>query len=75
MSPIPNPTSFINIGFSNKKLCQIIHDDLIIDRFRRANLYKVTHVTCSTLGPETKMCNLYEVMLVIKFDCKQIIVP
>lgn len=37
MSPLYNPTSLIKIGFSNKELCPISHDDLIVDSFSREN--------------------------------------
>ena len=53
LSPISNPASLIKIGFCKEELCQISHDNLIIDWFTRENLYEVSHVTVSILGPET----------------------
>jgi len=53
LSPLSNPRSLIKIGFSKEDLCQISHDDLIIEWFSRANLYEVPRVTISTWGPKT----------------------
>jgi len=55
LSPLSNPEILIKIGFYKEALCQISHDDLIIDWFSRANLYEVSRVTVSTLGPETNI--------------------
>ena len=52
LSPLSNPASLINIGFSKEDLCQISHSDLIIDKFSKANLYDVPQVTVSTFGSE-----------------------
>src|SRR3984885_4606408 len=52
LCPLSNATSMTPIGFSNEELCQIFHSDLIIDLFRRANLYEVPRVTIWTSGSE-----------------------
>ena len=52
MSPLSNIARLIKIGFSKEELCPISHDDLIIDSFSRANLYKVPHVTVLNFCPK-----------------------
>jgi len=51
--PPSKPSSLIKIGFSKEELCQISHNDLILDWFNRETLYEVPCVTVSTLRPET----------------------
>ena len=50
LCPLSNATSLTPIGFSNEELCQISHSDLIIDLFRRVNLYEVPRVSIWTSG-------------------------
>ena len=52
MPPLSNATSLIQIGFSKKELCTIIHNEWIIDWFSRENLYEVPRVIVSTFGPK-----------------------
>ena len=53
LSLLSNLVSLIKIGPSKEDLCQISHNDLIIDGFSTANLYEVPCVTFLTLGPKT----------------------
>ena len=50
LCPLSNATSLIKIGFSKEELCQISHNDLIIDYFSRANLYNVPRVHVLIFG-------------------------
>ena len=52
LCPLSNATSLTPIGFSNEELCQISHSDLIIDLFKKANLYEVPRVTILTFASE-----------------------
>lgn len=52
ISLISKPVSQTDIGFYKKELFPISHDELIIDWFRRENLYGVPRVTVSTFFPQ-----------------------
>ena len=53
LCPLSNATSLTPMGFSNEELCQIFHSDLIIDLFRKENLYEVPRVTILTFASKT----------------------
>ena len=73
---LSNLTGLTRFRFFMTKLCLISHNDLIMDYFRRANLYDMPRVIVSSFGSEidtkeTKVHVLVENFYIIVIRCSE----